>query len=557
MENLSSKGFIIDGWLVSPAEGVLARGSVIEHLEPKVMDVLVYFASHPSEVITRDELERNVWHGALIGYDAVTATVIKLRKALQDNAKQPRIIATIPKKGYQLIAPVALLDDGINTGTTPSVLTTSKLTSARKPATFLKMGVAAAILVAILLLGWLGFSLITDGSIPSIIVMPVENLGDDEAHDVFVDGITEDIITDLSRMSNLMVFASNTTFKYKGRTVTPEELRQELNVSFVLKGTIRRHDDKIRINMQLVNAETGFNIWAQRYDRNLAEIFTVQDEVTASLIDALSIKLTSQEKQRLARRATNNLVAYEYFLEGQRLSKEQTRQANALARDAYKQAIEADPTYGRAYGALAYTLALDYRHDWTDTPLENLERALSLAEQAVALDGSIPQTYWSLGYVHLRRNEYEKAQQAAMDSIRIAPNYADGYGLLALINNSLGQATTALDYATRGMQLNPYYTWDYLFNVGFAQYLLGNYVQAIESLEKAQERNENAIPVKIILAASYVRADRLDDAEWVIEQVRVLNPTTTLSHTAKATPLTEPRLKMQLLEDLRKAGLPE
>lgn len=557
MENLSGKGFIIDGWLVSPAEGVLTRGSVIEHLEPKVMDVLVYFASHPGEVITRDELERKVWHGALIGYDAVTATVIKLRKALQDNAKQPRIIATIPKKGYQLIAAVALLDDGIKTGTTPSVLTTSKLTSARKPVTFLKMGVAAAILVAILLLGWLGFSLRTDGIIPSIIVMPVENLGEDEAHDVFVDGITEDIITDLSRMSNLMVFASNTTFKYKGRTVTPEELRQELNVSFILKGTIRRHDDQIRINMQLVNAETGFNIWAQRYDRNLAEIFTVQDEVTASLIDALSIKLTSQEKHRLAQRATNNLVAYEYFLEGQRVSKEQTRQANALARDAYKQAIDADPTYGRAYGALAYTLALDYRHDWTDTPVENLERALSLAEQAVALDDSIPQTYWSLGYVHLRRKEYEKAQQAAMESIRVAPNYADGYGLLALINNSLGQAKTALDYATRGMQLNPYYTWDYLFNVGFSQYLLGDYVQAIKSLEKAQERNENAIPIKIILAASYVRADRLDDAGWVIEQVRVLNPTTTLSHTAKATPLTEPRLKMQLLDDLRKAGLPE
>ncbi|MFO7604479.1 MAG: winged helix-turn-helix domain-containing protein [Gammaproteobacteria bacterium] len=557
MENLSGKGFIIDGWRVSPAEGVLTRGSVVEHLEPKVMDVLVYFASHPGEVISRDELEHKVWHGALIGYDAVTATVIKLRKALQDNAKQPRIIATIPKKGYQLIAAVALLDDGIKAGTTPSVLMTSKLGSTSKPTSFLNMGVALAILVGILLLGWLGLSLKTDGSIPSIIVMPVENLGQDSAHDVFVDGITEDIITDLSRMSNLMVFASNTTFKYKGRSVTPEELRQDLNVSFVLKGTIRRHDDQIRINMQLVNAETGFNIWAQRYDRNLAEIFTVQDEVTASIIDALSIKLTSQEKQRLAQRATNNLAAYEYFLDGQRLSKDQTRQANAHARDAYKQAIDADPTYGRAYGALAYTLALDYRHDWTDTPVENLERALSLAEQAVALDGSIPQTYWSLGYVHLRRKEYEKAQQAAMDSIRVAPNYADGYGLLALINNSLGQAKTALDYATRGMQLNPYYTWDYLFNVGFAQYLLGNYVQAIESLERAQERNENAIPIKIILAASYVRADRLDDAAWAIEQIRVLNPTTTVSHTAKATPLTEPRLKMQLLDDLRKAGLPE
>ena len=556
MDNLEKTGFFIDGWRVSPDEGVLVRADEVVHLEPKVMEVLVYFASRPGEVITREELERDVWRGALIGYDAVTATVIKLRKALLDNARQPRIIATIPKKGYQLIVPVNPSEDNDIEVSIPVSTTTQTTKIFRKPALY-KLAVVGAILVVVLVFTWQELLQQSDTPLPSIVVLPIENLDTTDNHAVFVDGITEDIITDLSRMSNLMVFASNTTFKYRGRQMTPQALRDELNVDFILKGTARHEGNNIRINVQLINSRTGFNIWAQRYDREVKEVFAVQDDITTSLINALAIKLSSREKRQLARRATSNLEAYEHFLEGQRLSRAQTKQTNARAREEYKQAIKIDPAYGRAYGALAYTLALDYRHGWTDTPVENLERALGLAEQGVALDNSIPQTYWSLGYVYLRRNEYENARRAAAESIRVAPNYADGYGLLALIHNGLGQPEVALKYANRGMQLNPYYTWDYLLNVGFSNYLLGNYTQAIEILEKAQERNENAIPIKLFLAASYVQANRLSDAEWTVDQIQMLNPATTLSHTAEATILTKPKLKNQFLNDLRIAGMPE
>ena len=577
MENLNEQGFIIDDWKVSPAEGVLSRGGETVRLEPKVMEVLVYFASRQGDVISREELEREVWRGALVGYDAVTATVIKLRKALQDNAKQPRLIATIPKRGYQLIAPVSHLTDD-NVATTASRqnsgaptagsllpdsqtadLQTIELQTPRPDnlSRFLPMAVLGIFVVAILMFTFMQIAKQSNKSLPSIVVLPIENHDASEAYDVFVDGITEDIVTDLSRMSNLMVFASNTTFKYKGQELTPQALRDELNVDYVLTGSARRNGDDIRINIQLINAENGLNVWAQRYDRKVVEVFSVQDEITTSLVETLAIKLSSQEKQHLAQRATNNLEAYEHFLEGQRISRQQTKQSNAQAREAYRRAIELDPTYGRAYGALAYTLALDYRHGWTDTPVQNLDRALELAEKGIVFDDSIPQTYWSLGYVYLRRAEYEKAQQAALDSIRVAPNYADGYGLLALISNGLGQANKALEYANRGMQLNPYYTWDYLLNVGFAHYLLGNYGQALEALEKAQARNENAIPVKLFLAASYVRNKRLGDAEWVVEQIQVLNPSTSVSHLANTMVLTEPKLKAQFLDDLRKAGLPE
>jgi len=571
------KDFVIEDWHVSPAEGVLLRDNDTLRLEPKVMDVLVYFASRPGEVITREELERDVWRGALVGYDAVTATVIKLRKALGDSAKQPHIIATIPKKGYQLIAPVTPVGNDVNanntvTNTVASATTTQQeadsgqapaiplasdtiSSSLRKPVI-----ISAVIIALVLVVAWLGISQQQSQSVdklPSLVVLPIENLDAGGEHEVFVDGITEDIITDLSRLSSLMVFASNTTFKYKGRQVTPQELRDELNVDFMLKGSARRYGDDIRINMQLVNTETGFNVWAERYDRKLEEVFEVQDEVASSLVQALAIKLSSDEKSRLAQRATSNLKAYEYFLEGQQLSKEYSRETNDQAIEAYKKAIETDPAYGRAYGALAYSLSLAYRRGWTDTPNETLDRAVSLAEQSVQLDSSIPQTYWSLGYVYRMQGLFEKAEKAAAEAIRVAPNYADGFGLLALIHNSLGKPKSALKYAKRGMQLNPYYTWDYLFNVGFAQYLLGNYTQAIEVLEKAQARNENAVPIKLYLAASYVRADRMDDAQWIVEQLQILNPETTLSHTDDTISFAHPKYKQMLLDDLRKAGMPE
>jgi adenylate cyclase len=387
--------------------------------------------------------------------------------------------------------------------------------------------------------------------------LPFENTSNDKQQDVFVDGITEDIITDLSRLSQVMVMASNVTFTYKGKQVSLKAVKDELNVDYIVQGSIRRVGNSLRLNIQLIDTATGFNTWAQRYDKEPEQIFAVQDEISDSLIKALGIEQSEEEVQRLSRRATNNLLAYEYFLEGQRLSRISTKESNEQARDAYKQAITIDPTYGRAYGALAYVYAFDFRRGWTDNPNETLERALSLAEQSVGLDASIPQTYWSLGYVHMMRKEFDKAESAVSNAIRIAPNYADGYGLLSLINNNIGNAEKALEYATKGMKINPYYTWDYLYNQGRAYYTLGQYENAIHALEQAQTRNENAIPVKIFLTASYVKADRIEDAQWLIDQILVLNPETTIRHTERNIPVTDLKLKNRIIEDLRKAGLPE
>jgi len=563
MTTREQKGFLIDDWRVSPSQGLLTRGSETVRLEPKAMEVLVYFASRPNEVITREALERDVWHGALVGYDAVTNTIIKLRKALQDDARQPRYIATIPKMGYQLIATITYPDNDDQPPGAAILVTSETLAGAQheRPSWSLrKKSMAMTALAAIL-----AFSLVwlwpvdtnNNGELPSIVVLPFENLSDDPKQEYLADGITEDIITDLSRLSNILVIASNTSYKYKDRQVTPEEVGTDLSVEFVLKGTIRQLGHEVRVNVQLVNAKTGFNTWAQRYDRKVTEVFAVQDEVTHSIVRTLAVKLTNKEKYRLAQRATDNLKAYDFFQEGQRNYKMATKESHEQARVMYSKAIELDPDYGRAYGAQAVTLAADFRRGWTDSPIETLDRALELAKKAVTLDDSTPQTHFALGFVYFTRKEFDNAEKAAMQAISIAPNYADGYGLLALIKSYTGQPKKSIELNNKAIRNNPYYSYEYLVSYGMAYYRLGDYDVAITLLEDGQQRNQNSVPIKLILAASYVKANRLNDARWIAEEIQALSPSTTITDLDKTIPIANIEFKRAFLADLRKAGLPK
>lgn len=555
--------FRIGEWTVDPNGDTLARNGTEVRIEPLVMDVLCLLASHAGELVTREEFEREVWHGALVRYDSVTSAIIKLRKALNDDARNPSYIATIPKRGYRLIVAVEPL---------PAEIPPAGGSAAPKPRPGLLQPDGATpwwlwlVILATLLAAavWMvsrdappALSPAATDVTPSIVVLPFENVSDDPQQQVFTDGITEDIITDLARLSNLMVIASSTSFTYKGRRVQPQEIGAELGVDYVLDGSIQRIGDEIRINTRLVDTKTGYQKWAARYDRRFDEVFSIQDELTNSIVHALGIELTTQEIARLAHTPTDNLKAYAIFQEGQRLAKISTEETNEQAQAAYREAIRFDPEYGRAYGALAFTMGHAYLRGWTNAPVETLDRALELARMAVTLDDSIPHTYWALGYVRMMRKEYEKAEQAVMQSLDISPNFADGYGLLALISNNLGQAERAIDLITKGMQLNPHYTWDYLYNLGRAYYTTGRHAEAIEVLERAVLRNANMIPPRLFLAASYVHLDRLDDAEWEIENIRILSSAVTITHLQGTMPISNPDHMHTFLADLRQAGLPE
>lgn len=390
---------------------------------------------------------------------------------------------------------------------------------------------------------------------PSILVLPFTNKSADRDQDYFVDGISEDLITDFSRLSNLTVIAWHTAASYKGKTLQAQALGKELSVGYILEGSVRKSGDQLRITAELVDASNGKQLWAERYDRNTADVFALQDDVTKKIVLALAVKLTVSENGQQGSSATRNIAAYETFLRAQKYASQLTKEGDELARDAYQRAIEFDPTYARAYSGMAFSLAQSFFRSRTDTPIENLDRALVLAEKGVTLGYDIPQTHWALGYVYLMRREYENAEKAVTKAISIAPNYADGFALLALINNALGKPKEAIEFINKAMRLNPFYSYDYPYNLGRAYYTLGRYKLAVELLENAHARNENALSVNLVLATSYVRAGRVADAEWLVEQIKIQNPEATLSQVEKTFAISKPALRQAFLGDLRKAGL--
>jgi adenylate cyclase len=392
---------------------------------------------------------------------------------------------------------------------------------------------------------------------PSIAVLPFTNMSDDPEQEYFSDGISEDIITDLSQLSNLSVIARQSSFSYKGTATKVQQIGEDLGVGYLLEGSVRKAGNRVRITAQLIDASSGHHVWAERYDRELVDIFALQDEIKQRIVSELAVQLSDDENRGERSGTTNNFEAYDLFLQGRRHFSKQTSEGFEQATDSYRQAIALDPEFARAYGALAITLTRQVMIGVSDSPVESAERAVELAKKAVAIDPMSAQTQWALGFAYLHQRQHEASREAAVRSVALAPNYADGYALLALINNYFGRGEEALKWITKATDLNPHHSWDYPYNAGRAYYTLGEYEKSVEVLQDALERNElNYLP-RLWLAASFVRLGQQDDAEWEVAQIEMVAPNFTLSHLAATLPMRDNELKNRLLDDLRTAGLPE
>jgi adenylate cyclase len=400
----------------------------------------------------------------------------------------------------------------------------------------------------------------TSADKPSIAVLPFDNMSGDSEQEYFSDGISEDIITKISQLKNLAVIARNSSFTYKGTNTKVQDIGRDLGVQYVLEGSVRKVDDRVRITAQLIDSRNGHHLWAEKFDRNLTDVFAVQDEITDRITSALSIKLSVDEQTQVAKNSTNNFEAYDLFLKGQRESATMVKEGLENAIRLYREAIRLDPGFARAYGALAVTLERQTYLGYTDSPVEASLRALQLAQKAVSIDASSPHAQWALAYIYMRNQQFDEAIAALEKAISIAPNYADGYGLLALVYNNMGQmgrAEDAIRLINKGMKLNPYYTYDYPYNLGRAYYTLKDYAKAAEHLENSVERNEALFLPRLYLAASYVQLGRQDDAEWQISELEVLIPGSSISHWEKIVAIADEDLRKRLFDDLRAAGMAE
>lgn len=557
-----TRPFTLGKWHVEPTTGHLNNGEQETKLEPRVMSLLLCLVQKKGEVITRDELEATVWQGAVVGYDALTSAMIKLRKAFHDDSKHPSVIETVSKKGYRLIADVKF-DESESSS---EIEKSSKLEKIEKSnnlifRTEFWMGLTFIIIgLAFLLLNINSKTSVTASSsnkIPSIIVLPFINLGGAEDQAYFSDGITENIITDLSHISALKVMARNTSFRYKDQTIDAVQVGKDLGVNYLLEGSIQKSGNNLRITAQLIDTSNGYHVWAEKYDRKLVEIFSVQDDVTQKIVSALAVSLTSQEQAGLKHTPTNNIEAYDLLLQGLKYSTERTKEALLRAQQIFKESISLDKNYPRPYGALAIVKIRLVNTNWSDNPKEDLNRALELALKATSFNNAPQQAHWALGFVHLYRQEYTEAIKAVKQSIKIAPSYADAYALLSLIENTLGNGKKALNLIEKAVLLNPYYTFDYPYNFGRAYYTLGQYKLAIKFLLESLERNEVVVAPRLFLITSYIALGKQDDAEWEVEQVLNSNNRISITHLANYGLIANNEKRRLFFNDLRKAGVPE
>ena len=394
---------------------------------------------------------------------------------------------------------------------------------------------------------------------PSIAVLPFINMSDDNSQEYFSDGMSEDLITDLSKISGLLVVARSSTFAYKGSSPDIRTVAKELNVQYVVEGSVRKAGEMVRITAQLIEADTGNHLWAERYDRNFNDIFAVQDEVREKIVTALAIKLSPDEMRRLARHPTKSPEAYELYLKGLEQVSFFNKNANLKSRELFEEAIAIDPKFAVAYAHLAQAFSLAVENNWTSDREKLIKQAIDTAKKGVELDGELPYAFWSLGRIYSRSyiDNQELALEAFKKSVNLNPNYADGFVMLGSTLKDLGRSEEAIGNIEKGMRLNPRFPFWYFHNLGQAQFFLTRFEAAAENLKKAIKRNPTVAWPRRWLVATYGQLNMKDDAEWEMSELESLGQPLTINKFIELIPSKNPRDLKLLLEGLRKAGVPE
>jgi adenylate cyclase len=391
---------------------------------------------------------------------------------------------------------------------------------------------------------------------PSIAVLPFQNMSGDTEQEYFSDGMTEDLITDLSKVSGLFVIARNSSFAYKGKAIKVQDIGRDLGVRFVLEGGIRRAGNRVRITAQLIDAASGGHLWAERFDRDLTDIFATQDEVVQKIVGALAIKLTQGEQQRLRRRGTGNMEAYESWLRARELLGRITRESAAQARIMYRRAIELDGNFAAPHAGLALAGLSEYISDWANDPAQTLNEAERWARRAVELDDLEPLSHLALGSILLYRRDHAAALAEFHHMIDVDPNFAGGHSAMGLALMYTGRAAEALEPIALSMRLDPYFPSIVLHFLAQANFSLGNYEAAAQSLVQRIARTPATDASRMLLAACYGHLGRAEEARAAWAELLKVNPEFSLMQRERVLPYKDAGDFQRIVEGLAKAGLP-
>jgi adenylate cyclase len=360
---------------------------------------------------------------------------------------------------------------------------------------------------------------------PSIAVLPLSNMTEDPAQDFFCDGLSEEIITALSKIPKLFVIARNSTFTYKGKSVKVQQVAQDLGVQFILEGSLRKVGDRIRISSQLTDALSGYHLWAERYDRTMKDMFTIQDEITKNIISALQVKLTEGEQARVYSKGTDNLDAYLKIMEANWLLLQSTKEGFIKARQLLEEAIFLDPSYALAYSLLGFSHSLEIWLGLSISPKESVTRAIELYQKAITLDSTLALARARLGYVYAAMiRQHDKGIAEGEKALALAPNSADVVNLYAIILTYTGRWHEAIPFFREALRLNPIPPNHYFRHFAVVLREMGQYDEAISLLKKAIAQEPDDIFAYLVLATVYSYCGRQEEAHNAAAEVLRINP---------------------------------
>jgi adenylate cyclase len=389
----------------------------------------------------------------------------------------------------------------------------------------------------------------------SIAVLPFTNISDDPKQEYFSDGITENIILALSKTPKLFVIAHNSTFTYKGKPVKVQQVAEELGVRYVLEGSVQKTENRVRINAQLIDAITGRHLWAERFDRNLSEIFAVQDEITIKIIAALRVKLTEGEGALGV--STYNLDAYLKVLQARKIIQRLSKESFPLYRKLLEEAIALDPEYAEAYAELSSALLYEIWYRSPDSAEQLTKRAEEMLNKAISLGGKFPEVHFRLGRLYLRKKQYDEAIAECERAVAMAPSSASAHANLAYVLECAGRPEEAISLYEKANRLSPIADSWYMAGVGWSYFDMGNYEEAISAFKKCLNRTPKYIAARAYLAASYIMLGREDEARAEAAEVLKLNPKFSVEARRKKSLYKNPEDVKRAYDAMLKAGLPE
>jgi adenylate cyclase len=483
-------------------------------LRPKSFEVLRYLAERAGSIVTKDEVIAAVWPRVTVTDESLTRCISDIRQAIGDSDQ--RMIKTLPKRGYLLQGPVSR----------------EGATLAARPA----------------------------HDLPSIAVLAFGNLSQESDQDYFCEGITEDIITELARFSELVVIARNSSFQYKGRDVDVRQIGRELDVRYVLEGSIQRSGHKIRITAQLIDTATGAHLWADRFDRDLGDTFAIQDEIANTISSRLAVHINDAEGRRTLVKPPANWEAYDYFLRGNamlvRLLTGVPVEDLYKARELLRRSIELDPTFARPHAALAtsYSVAWINPVDGDYQTKECLQRAFELAQKAIELGPSVPQAHNALANIVLFRRDHAACLAAWERVFALNPNYCDwrhGHCLVLL-----GRPDEGLTAIKRHMRLDPFYPPHALMTEGLAYFVQRRYELALPPFREMVNRAANFRNGRLLLAATHAHLGQDKQAREQVAELLRIEPDCSLKKLARHRYFQSAEDGTNMFEGLQRAGIP-